>query len=149
MQQSVAAGVAVPALLALLSAIQLATHQRATEYLLLPPFAVIVYLIFRFPRSASARFRSVVVLPCIGAVMGQICSHYFGLTPAGVAIATGTVLLAHYAMGAEMPPALALAVLAMFLRAEGWTYVVGVAEGTSLIFVAFVVFERFANASWR
>ena len=129
--------VAVPLVLALLSAMQIAVHQRATAFLVLPPFAVIIYSIFRNPLGESATLRSIVVLPCLGATLGQLAWHYLGLTPAGVAAATLAVLVAQAVIGASMPPALALAVLAMLLRAEGPWYVLGVLEGTFTIFGAF------------
>jgi hypothetical protein len=146
-RRTLVAGAAVPLLLALLSAIQLATRNNATEYLLLPPLAVIVYLVFRnLPEIAA--FRSVVALPCLGAIVGELCSHYFGLTPAGVAIATLAILLLQAALRANMPPALALGVLAMLLRAEGFSYVLGVLEGTLIVFIAAALWRRFSPTGW-
>jgi HPP family len=139
----IAASLAVPLLLALLSAVQLAGAHRATEYLVLPPLAVIVYLIFREPNGAAAKLRSIVLLPCLGAAIGQACWHFFALTPPGVAIATLAVVILQTALRAYMPPALALAVLAMLLKAHGPWYVLGVLEGTSIIFVAFECWRRF------
>jgi CBS-domain-containing membrane protein len=144
-----AAVAAVPLLLVLLSAIQLAVHRPLTEYLLLPPFAVMIYLIFADGKDDATTLRSIVILPCLGAIVGEACFRYFGMAPIGVAIATGAVLLAQAALRANMPPALALTVLAMLLRAEGPTYVLGVAEGTLVIFVAFAVWCRVAARSER
>jgi hypothetical protein len=140
---TVAASIAVPALLALLSAVQLAGARRATEYLVLPPLAVIVYLIFRARDGEAANLRSIVLLPCLGAAIGQICWDFLGLTPAGVALATFAVVIAQTALRAYMPPAIALAVLAMLLRPEGPWYSLGVLEGTSIIFIAFTCWRRF------
>ncbi len=140
--------VAVPLLLALLSAMQVAVHQRATTFLILPPFAVIIYSIFRNPLGESASLRSAVALPCLGAIAGQLSGHYLGLTPAGVAAATLTVLVAQAVIGASMPPALALAVLAMLLRVEGPWYVLGVLEGTLTIFTTFWLWRRLVNAQF-
>jgi CBS-domain-containing membrane protein len=133
--------VAVPTLLALLSALQHLGKSAATEYLVLPPFAVIVYTVFRAPRGPAANMRSIIVLPCVGAVSGELCYRFFGLTPLGVAIATATVLAAQELLRASMPPALALAVLAMLLHATGPTYLLGVAEGTALIGVALLLWR--------
>jgi hypothetical protein len=140
---------AVPLLLALLSAVQLSTSQHAAEFLMLPPFAVIVYLIFRAPEDESASLRSIVLLPVIAAAVGQASWHYLGLTPAGVAIAAITVLVTQATLRADMPPALALAVLAMLLRAQGPWYVLGVLEGTLIIFAVFRLWHRFAPIAWR
>ncbi len=137
--------VAVPLILAALSAIQLSVRDVETEYLLLPPIAVIVYLAFRNPTEFSA-FRSVVVLPCLGAIAGEVCGHYFGLRPTGVAIASVIILLLQAGLRASMPPALALGVLAMLLHAEGVSYLLGVLEATLLIFLAVQLWRRFMPA---
>lgn len=147
-RRSRVAAIAVAALLALLSGVQIAAHQRATEYLLLPPFAVIIYLIFRAPWGESANFRSIVLLPAAGALVGQYCGLWLGMTPQGVAAAALGVLLIQWAMRAHMPPSLALAVLAMLLRVEGETYVLGVVEGTLVIFVAFALWRRLGPSGW-
>jgi CBS-domain-containing membrane protein len=129
--------VAVPVLLALLSELQRAIHADATAYLVLPPFAVIVYSIFRNPDRECASARSIVVLPVVGAMVGQLCSYLLGFSPLGIGIATLLVLALQFALRANMPPALALAVLAMLLHAEGPWYVLGVLEGTLVIFAIF------------
>lgn len=146
-RRALVTAVAVPLLLALLSAIQLATHANATKYLLLPPLAVIIYLVFRNPLECTA-FRCVVLLPCLGAIAGELCGYYFGLTPVGVAIATLAILVLQAALHADMPPALALGVLAMLLHVEGFAYVLGVLEGTLLIFIAVAIWRRFSPAGW-
>ncbi|HEY2474284.1 MAG TPA: HPP family protein [Candidatus Cybelea sp.] len=142
-RHQLAAGIAVPLLLALLSGVQMAVHRPATEYILLPPFAVVIYLIFRTPAGESTGFRSVVVLPCLAAVIGELCGHYLGLSPPGVAVATIVVLCLQFALRAQMPPALAIAVLAMLLHAWGLTYLLGVFQGTLIIFITFSIWCRF------
>jgi hypothetical protein len=42
-----------------------------------------------------------------------------------------------------MPPALALSVLAMLLHVNSFTYVLGVAEASTLIAIAFFLWRRF------
>lgn len=136
---------AVPALLAVLTATQSRLQNRVTtEFLVLPPFAVVIYLIFRDPLGKSANLRSIVVLPCMGAAVGELCSHYFDLTPAGVAVDTLSVLSLQAVLRARMPPALALSVLAMLLRARSFTYILGVAEASSLIAIGFFLWRRIA-----
>jgi hypothetical protein len=146
-RRTLIAAAAVPLMLAALSAIQILARASATEYLLLPPLAVIVYLVFRTPGENGA-FRSVVVLPCLGAIVGEACGHYFGLTPAGVAVATLLIFLLQATLRANMPPALALGVLAMLLHAEGYTYVLGVLEGTLAIFIVARLWQRFSPEGW-
>lgn len=135
--------VAVPAILALLSAIQLAVHSWPTEFLVLPPLAVVTYLLFRQPSGPWTCARSIVVLPCAGAICGELAWRFFGMTPLGIGVATLAVLALQLAIRATMPPALALAVLAMLLHVQGPAYALGVLQATAIIFVAFHAWRRF------
>ncbi len=137
---------AVPALLAILTATQSRLQNRVTEFLVLPPFAVVIYLIFRDPLGKSANLRSIVVLPCMGAAVGELCSRYIGFTPGGVAVDTLCVLSLQSLLRARMPPALALSVLAMLLRVNSLTYVEGVAEASTTIAIVFFLWRRLAIA---
>lgn len=132
---------AVPALLAILTATQHRLQNRVTEFLVLPPFAVVIYLIFRDPLGKSANLRSIVVLPVMGAAVGELSYRYFGLTPLGIAADTLCVLGLQSVLQARMPPALALSVLAMLLHVESFTYVLGVGEQSTLIAIAFFIWR--------
>lgn len=134
-----AALVAVPLLLALLDALAGAWRAPAAEYVMLPPFAVIIFLLFTQTRGICTNFRSIIVLPCLGAVAGALCWHYLGDGPLSIALATLSVLVAQMVLRAYMPPALALAALAPLLRVEIEPYVAGVAIGTSVIGAAFIL----------
>jgi hypothetical protein len=133
----------VPALLAILTEAQHRLQDRATDFLVLPPFAVIIYLIFRDPFGKSSNLLSIVVLPCMGAAVGELCFRFLGLTPAGIALDTLCVLALQSIMRTKMPPALALSVLAMLLHVESFTYVLGVAEASTLIAIVFFLWRRF------
>jgi hypothetical protein len=135
--------VAVPALLAILTATQSRLQNRVTEFLVLPPFAVVVYLIFRDPLGKSANLRSIVILPCLGAAVGELCFRYLSFTPTGVAVDTLCVLSLQSLLRARMPPALALSVLAMLLRAKSLAYIEGVAEASTTIAIVFFLWRRF------
>jgi hypothetical protein len=128
--------------MALFSGLRVAIHSPATEFLVLPPLSVIIYLLFREPFGVSANIRSIVVLPTFGATVGQLCSTYLGLTPIGVSLACVVVLVAQALLRATMPPAIALAVLAMLLRVEGPTYILNVFEGTVIIAAVFFLWRR-------
>jgi hypothetical protein len=128
--------------LAVLTATQHRLQSRLTEFLLLPPFAVIVYLIFRDPLGKSANLRSIVVLPCLGATAGELSYHFLGLTPAGVVVDTLVVLALQSIMRAKMPPALALSVLAMLLGVDSPAYVAGVAEASVLVAIVFFLWRK-------
>jgi CBS-domain-containing membrane protein len=135
--------VAVPALLAILTETQHRLQDSVTSFLVLPPFAVVIYLIFREPYGKWANRRSIVLLPCLGALVGQLSYRFFGLTPLGIAIATVCVMALQSLLRARMPPALALCVLAMLLQVQSFTYTLGVAEASIFIAVVFFLWRRF------
>lgn len=130
-------------MLAALTATQLRLQNGITEFLVLPPFAVIVYIVFREPFGKWANLRSIVILPCLGAAIGELSFRYLGMTPAGIAVDTLCVLSLQSLLKARMPPALALSVLAMLLHARSATYVLGVAEASVTIAIVFFLWRRF------
>jgi uncharacterized membrane protein YfbV (UPF0208 family) len=79
----------------------------------------------------------------LGCVVGQLSITALGLTPQGTALALFAVLLVQIVLRAHMPPALALALLAMLLHVQGFTYMLGVLQGTLLIFGIFWLWRRF------
>lgn len=135
--------IAVPVLLALIDWISETAHSTETEFLLVPPLAVIVYLIFSRPDAHYVSFRSVVIMPIVGAAAGQIAYHFLGLTPWGVAAAAIVVLLVQQGLRAFMPPAIALSILAMLLKAQGIGYTVSVALATVFVGAVFWLWRRF------
>jgi CBS-domain-containing membrane protein len=142
----ISAFVAVPALLAVLTATQRELQNSETQFLVLPPLAVIIFLLFREPFGPWANLRSIVILPCIGAATGELTYHFLGMTAIGIAVDTLVVLAFQSLLRSKMPPALALSVLAMLLHAESWTYFLGVAEATCIIAIAFSLWRRFLIA---
>ena len=137
---------AVPALLAVLTATQREFQGSITQFLVLPPLAVVVFLLFREPYGPWANLRSIIVLPCLGAATGELSYHFLGMTPLGIAVDTLVVLTFQSLFRSRMPPALALSVLAMLLHAESWTYVLGVAEASSIIAIGFYLWRKFLIA---
>jgi hypothetical protein len=138
--------VAVPLLLAALTALQTGVHSRETAFLILPPFAVLIFLLFREPYGRGANIRSIVLLPCASAAVGELCYRYLGFTPLGVAVCALAVLAVQELLRTQMPPALALSVLAMLLRATKITYLLGVAEASVFIALVFFIWRRFCIA---
>ncbi len=137
-----AALVAVPLVLFAIDAVSRVVRGRPTEFLLVPPLAVVTYLLFSDPERADGRLRSVVVLPVVGGVAGELGYAALGLTPWGVAATVLAVLLAQRALRARMPPALAIAVLAMLLRARGPWYPIDVGVSSLLVWAAFRAWRR-------
>jgi hypothetical protein len=80
----------------------------------------------------------------MGAAVGELSFRYLGLTPAGIAVDTLCVLSLQSVLRARMAPALALSVLAMLLRVKSVTYVLGVAEASTLIAIVFFLWRRIA-----
>ncbi len=129
--------VAVPVLLFALDAVSRVVRGEATEFLLVPPLAVVAYLLFSQPERTDARLRAVVLLPAIAAIVGEAGYAALGPTPWGIAAVVLGVLLAGRALRARMPPALAIAVLAMLLRARGPWYPIDVAVSSLVVWGAF------------
>jgi len=130
--------VAVPVILSSLDAITRALRSKPTEFLLVPPLAVVVYLLFSQPGTSDGRLRSVVLLPLIASFLGEFGYRLLGLTPWGIAAVALGILAAQRGLGARMPPALAVGVLAMLLRVEDSWYAVDVGIATLLIWLAFL-----------
>jgi hypothetical protein len=135
--------VAVPALLFIVDWVSRKSTSAETQFLLIPPLAVIIFLIFSHPDGPHTAFRAVVVLPVIGAVIGEFCYSWLGLTPWGVATATLAVLVAQSILHRQMPPALAVCVLAMVLKAGGSSYAIGVALATLFCWCVFLMWRKF------
>lgn len=142
----ISAFVAVPLLLAALTALQTGVHSRDTQFLILPPFAVLIFLLFREPYGRGANLRSIVLLPCASAAVGELCYRYLGFTPLGVAVCALAVLAVQELLRTQMPPALALSVLAMLLHATRLTYLLGVAEASVFIALVFLLWRRLCIA---
>lgn len=129
--------------IAFITAVQLSFRGRSTEFLILPPFAILVYLIFRYPFGSSANLRSIVLLPCIGAISGVLCFRYLGLSPLGVGVTCLTVLFARDVIRASMSPAVAVAVLALLLHADDARYIMNVLEDILGITMIFFLWRHF------
>ncbi len=116
-----------------------------TEFLLVPPLAVVAYLLFSDPERADGRLRAVVLLPVLGAVAGEAGYAALGPAPWTIALVVLAVLAAERALHARMPPALAIAVLAILLRVRGPWYPADVAVSSLLLWGAFHGWRRLAR----
>lgn len=132
----------VPLLVFGLHLVAFLTRRPATHYLLIPPLTVIAYLLFRNPAGQGANVRGAVLLPIIGAIAGEMVFRLLGLTPWGVAAAVLVVLAAQRLLSTSMPPALAVAVLALLLHAGGGYYTLDVAVSTGAIAGAFFAWRH-------
>ncbi len=133
--------VAVPFIALVLGAAGEATHRKATQFLLVPPLAVITYVLFMQPRSRHASVASIIVLPVAGALIGEAAYHFLGAAPWAFAVACAAVLGVQALLRATMPPALAIALLAILLKASGPYYPLDVCLATIAIAVTFYVWR--------
>jgi len=129
--------IAVPAILFLLDAISRLVHRKSTEFLVVPPLAVVAYLLFSGPAQSDTRLRAVVLLPVVASLVGEVGYRYLGLTPWGIAAVVLVVMAMQWALRARMAPALAIGVLAMLLRVEDPWYAADVGLATLFTWTAF------------
>lgn len=134
--------IAVPVLVFMVDLVGFLLRRPATEYLLVPPLAVIVYLLFSSPGAHRASVRGAWLLPVIGAVVGEVVFVLLGRTPWGVAVSVLIVLAAQRLLRTSMPPALAIAVLALLLRVRGGIYTLDVALSSATIAVVFFAWRH-------
>ena len=137
----ISAFVAVPVLLFFVD--WLSRLRSASEFLLVPPLAVIIYLLFSRPADTNDNFRSVVLTPTVGAAAGELSYHFLGLTPWGVALAALAVLAFQALVRSNMPPALALAVLAMLLKVDSVEFALDVGIASAIVWTVFLLWRRF------
>ena len=107
---------------------------------------MIIFLVFSQPEQTDTRPRAVVLLPFLGALAGEGGYALLGATPWGIAAAALIVLFAQRLLSARMPPALAIAVLAMLLRAHSLWYALDIAVATTIVWLAFTVWRRLLYA---
>ncbi len=130
--------VAVPAFLALAD---LLARTTGLHYLLFQPMATIAYQAFSDPRGRRSRLRCLVLSPVLGAVVGALTVHFFGDTPWSMAGSSLLVVGLMLLLRSEMPPALAVNVLALFIGAGTPWYPAGVFLATAGVALAFWVWR--------
>ncbi len=102
------------------------------RYALFPPLAVIAFLAFRDPDADLAGWRSVVLLPVLGALIGVFLVHL----PEALGIAVGlfAILAAMEVLHATAPPALAIVLLAFLLNISVLVYPLSVLVSTLVVY---------------
>ncbi len=126
----------------LLDLVAFLTKRPATELLLIPPLAVMAYLLFTRPDDRRASWRGVLILPTTGAILGEVACRLFGLTPWRVTLAAIFTFGAQRLLAVSMPPALAISVLALFLQVRTGYYTLDVAISAAMIGVFFFAWRR-------
>ncbi len=135
----IAVAVVLPGILV---ALQYASSRTDLKLLLFPPLAAIGYHILREPHSPMAHLRSVVLAPTLASACGVALTLAGGLQAWTVAAATLAAVVIVESLRAHAPPALAVALLALFGRESGWTYPVSVLLSTSVLYVVWLVWRR-------
>ena len=107
------------------------------RFLLFPPLAAILYQAFSDPHGPRSRLRCLVLSPVLGATVGAAAARLWGDTPWSVAFSSLGVLGLMLLLRSEMPPAVAVNVLAIFVGAGTPLYPLGVllaTTGATLVF---------------
>lgn len=117
-----------------------ATHLVAASsvplrFLLVPPLAVLAERGAAAPRGPTARFPSMVVAPSVGALLGTAASVAMGPTVAAFFLLTLAMMLLLRLGRWQLPPALAIALLALVLRLHTFWYPLDVAGATSALWL--------------
>ena len=117
-----------------------ATHLVAASFvplrfLLVPPLAVLAERGAAEPRAPTARLPSMVVAPSVGALLGTAASVAMGPTVAAFFVLTLVMMLLLRLWSWQLPPALAVALLALVLRLYTFWYPLDVAGATSALWL--------------
>ena len=120
---------------AFVPAVVAATHvvaqsSVALRFLLVPPLAVLAERGAAEPDADSARLASMVVGPAVGALLGTAASVGLGPTTSAFFLLTLVMLLLLRLMRWQLPPALAIALLALVLRLRTFWYPLDVLVAT-------------------
>lgn len=105
------------------------------RFLLVPPLAVLAERGAAEPRAPTARLPSMVVAPSVGALLGTATSVALGPTVAAFLLLTLVMMLLLRLMRWQLPPALAIALLALVLRLHTFWYPLDVAGATSALWL--------------
>ena len=125
---------------AFVPAVVAATHLVAASsvplrFLLVPPLAVLAERGAAEPRAPRARLPSMVVAPSVGALLGTAASVALGPTAVAFLLLTLVMMLLLRLMRWQLPPALAIALLALVLRLHTFWYPLDVAGATSALWL--------------
>lgn len=104
---------------AILVASDLAATRSALQFLLLPPFGALAYLVFIHPEGAALSFRHIVLAMCLTALWSWLIASAFGYHALTVGVAaTGTIVIMWVSGARRVVPPMALCLLTLLLHSE-------------------------------
>ncbi|MFO6422634.1 HPP family protein [Motilimonas sp. KMU-193] len=137
----VGAGIAI-LLLAILRAWQ------GVDLWLMAPFGATAVLVFGVPASPLAQPKNVIFGHLITSMIGLCFSHWVGVTPWSLAVATGLGVFAMLATKTTHPPAGANPILIMLLM-PAWSFLVNPVLAGSILMVLIALLINQGARYWR
>ena len=115
----------------------------STYSLLVAPFGASTVLLFGAPNSPLAQPRNLVFGNLIGAISAVICVFFLGSSPLASGIAVGMAIALGQAFRCLHPPAGAVALLGVLLKASPVFILIPILSGSLILLVIAYSFHRF------
>ena len=115
----------------------------STYSLLIAPFGASTVLLFGAPNSPLAQPRNLVFGNLIGAISAVLCVFFLGSSPLSSGIAVGLAIALGKAFRCLHPPAGAVALLGVLLKASPPFILIPVLSGSLILLGITLVFHRF------
>lgn len=129
-----------------LGVVAVAASETHLRFLLFPPLAAIGLALFRDPYSQRTAFRSVVMGPVAGALIGVAALRWMPVGPVRIALVTAIGIGALSLLRAELTPALAVSLLSLLVGAEGMSFVISIALSSCALWLLFLLWRRLIYA---
>ncbi len=111
--------------------------------LLIAPFGASTVLLFGAPNSPLAQPRNLILGNFIGAISAVLCVLFLGSSPLASGIAVGLAIALGQAFRCLHPPAGAVALLGVLLKASPFFILIPVLSGSLILLGIALVFHRF------
>ena len=115
----------------------------STYSLLIAPFGASTVLLFGAPNSPLAQPRNLILGNLIGAISAVLCVFFLGSSPLASGIAVGLAIALGQAFRCLHPPAGAVALLGVSLKASPTFILIPVLSGSLILLGIALVFHRF------
>ena len=120
----------------------------STYTLLVAPFGASTVLLFGAPNSPLAQPRNLILGNLIGAISAVLCVFLLGSSPFSSGIAVGLAIALGQAFRCLHPPAGAVALLGVLLKASPIFILIPVLSGSLILLGIALVFHRFHRRKW-
>ena len=115
----------------------------STYSLLIAPFGASTVLLIGAPNSPLAQPRNLVFGNLIGAISAVLCVFFLGSSPFASGIAVGLAIALGQSFRCLHPPAGAVALLGVLLKASPIFILIPVLSGSLILLVIAIIFHRF------